>query len=96
MIDVVHPGNTELNQRFAYRGPDGSIRRVTGQGEQSALATEGGDDDTAWLKSMQAADVDLAAIQRPEAGSLILDMSQLRTEPLTSAPRKSTKGKLPA
>ena len=98
MIDVLHPGNTELSQRFAHTRSQGSTPRTASPDEapDNSAETEGEDEESAWLKSIQAANAELITIKGLESGSLVMDTSQLRTEPPTSAPRRSTKGKLPA
>ena len=94
MIDVLHPGNTELSQRFAVTSSQRSTPR-TGTPETPAdNVEETQDEESAWLQSVQAANASVVAVKGLESGSLVLDISQLRTEPPTSAPRKTTRGKL--
>lgn len=98
MIDVLHPGNTGLSQRFAHTGSERSTPQPATPDEapDNPAEAEAEDEESAWLKSIQAANAELITIKGLESGSLVMDTSQLRTEPPTSAPRKSTKGKLPA
>ena len=84
MIDVSHPGNIEFNIRST---------RKNASSEEPASAT----DEAAWLENIQAASGgDITSIKGLKSGSLVLDTSHLRDEPLTSAPRQASKGKLPA
>lgn len=97
MIDVLHPGNTELNQRFAHTGGQRSTSRTATPDNVPENADEAaGDEESAWLQSIQTANTDLTAVKGLESGTLVLDIGQLRSDPPTPAPRKSTKGKLPA
>ena len=97
MIDVTHPGNTELNQRVAHIAGQGATTRILAPDDSpEAAVNPAEDEESAWLKSIQAAKADLTAVKGLEAGTLVMDMTKLRIEPPTSAPRKSTKGKLPA
>ena len=84
MIDVSHPGNIEFSMR--------STRANATSGEPASTT-----DEAAWLESIQAASGgDMTSIKGLNSGSLVLDISHLRNEPPTSAPRQPSKGKLPA
>lgn len=94
MIDVLHPGTTELSQRFAHRGSQRGGQTPAGISEDASAAQ--GDEESKWLQGIQAAGADMTAVKGLEASTLVIDPSQLRVGPPTSAPRGSTKGKLPA
>ena len=95
MIDVLHPGNTELSQRFAHIANQQSKLQTAASEDHLQSNEVQEDEEAAWLEDIQAAGT-VSTIKGLECDSLVMDMSQLRVEPPTSAPRKSTKGKLPA
>lgn len=99
MVDVLHPETADLNQRFAQYTTRHALARLGDPFRTTQRAgpdeTEGEDED-AWLESVQAAvGGDTAAIKGVEHGGLLLiDPSQLRVEATTSAGKKAYKGRL--
>ena len=68
------------------------------EAEVDANAADEEDEEAAWLQSVQKGDMgDVTAVKGLRAGDLVLDMSQLRSEPATSASavKRSLKGNLP-
>lgn len=101
MVDVVHASNADMvagHRHTEVSGtdetPSARISAPDTSGESASAGTEAEDEAAAWLKSLQAANADLLAVKRVASGSLAMDSRQLRTEAPTSAPRRSTKGKL--
>jgi hypothetical protein len=90
MLDASHPGTGELSQHFAHSRHDTPF-----EGSADGTAETEGDEEAAWLESIQETGADdLAAVAELQSGDIVLDMTQLRDEP-TSA-KRSLKGKLPA
>ena len=96
MIDVLHSKNADLNPRFlrneGIHSPGSShvAEDAMDSAEESAVG------ESAWLRTFQAANAGSIDVKGLDLGHLAMDTSQLRMEPPTSAPRSSTRGKLPA
>lgn len=95
MIDVLHPGNTELGRRFAQ--PETTQRPRLDEHEGAEDHGDSEDEESAWLQSVQASmGEDVGVVKGLESGSLVMDVSQLRIDSTGVAPDKPVKGKLPA
>lgn len=93
MIDVSHPGTSELSQHFAHAKT--ASREVIV--EDDAEHTEEDEDEAAWLQSVQESDAgDVTVVKGLHSNDLVLDISQLRDETAgdSSAAKKSSKGVL--
>ena len=97
MIDVLHPGHAELSQRFTHSGSQQMAFRADTPHDTSESKSEAqGAEESNLVQDIKAGYVDLNAVKGLEASGLLIDPSQLRVGPPTSAPRGSTRGKLPA
>ena len=100
MIDVLHPGTSDVSHYFAHTGGQRPAHE-----DDSAMVKQGGnpggteepeeDEEAAWLKSVQAAGIDdVTAVKGLQTGNLVLDISHLRDEPAPSAAKRSLKARL--
>ena len=96
MIDVLHPGNTELSQRFAHFGSERTAHLKKNPDDPSIEGGTAYDEESAWLQSIRAAAEDMTTVKGLKSGILVMDVGQLRVDPLVSTPRRPAKGKLPA
>ena len=96
MIDVLHPGTSELSQHFAQTGSQRSTHTDNAPKQPRDPAEDPADDEeAAWLQAAQAAGTDnVTAVQGLQSDSLVMDIGQLRDEPTPSVAKKSLKGNL--
>ena len=96
MIDVLHPGTSDVSHHFAHTGSQRSAHQdQSSQKQQDSAEGAEEDEEAAWLQSVQAAGVDnLTTIKGLQSGNLVLDVSHLRDEPAPSAAKRSLKAKL--
>ena len=96
MIDVLHPGTSDVSHHFANTGSQRAAREDdTSKTQSGSTADTEEDEEAAWLQSVQASGIDnVTAVKGLQSGDLVLDISQLRDEPPPSAAKRSLKARL--
>lgn len=97
MIDVLHPGTSELSHHFAHVRSKRSVDANGAPREARPESVAEDDEEAAWLQSVQAAEVGgVTTVKGLESGSLVMDISQLRDEPTSSTGQRSLTARLPS
>jgi hypothetical protein len=92
MVDVSHPGTSELSQHFAHTRSKPSRDEST----QHAQEEDADDEEAAWLREVQESNTgEVLNVESLQAGGLVFDTSQLREEPPSTA-KRSLKANLAA
>ena len=98
MIDVSHPASSAFSQHFTHTNQERQHESRENAGRLSKDTPSKVEDDTdeaAWVQSIQSDGLDsIIEVKGLQSGALVMDIGQLRQEPLLSSGKKALKSAL--